>query len=75
MSKCFKAFTPQQLSDEICKKERNLTECPQNLVFTTSVLFPRHFYRDSHSQGITSLSEYLMGAETISVFTERIGPY
>lgn len=32
MSKCFKAFTPQQLSSEICKKERNLTECLLNIV-------------------------------------------
>lgn len=43
MSKCFKAFTPQQLSDEICKKERNLTECAQNnvlpQVFCCPVIF------------------------------------
>lgn len=32
MSKCFKAFTPQQLSDEICKTEENLTELPKNIV-------------------------------------------
>ena len=40
MSKCFKAFTPQQLSDEICKKERNLTECPQNIVLSLLFCFP-----------------------------------
>lgn len=58
-SKCFKAFTPQWLSDEICKKEKNLTECPQNIVLPQVFCFPA-FYRVFHSQGITSVSEYLM---------------
>lgn len=40
MSKCFKAFTPQWLSDEICKKEKNLTECPQNIVLPQVFCFP-----------------------------------
>lgn len=40
MSKCFKVFTPQQLSDEICKKDRNLTECPQNIVLPQVFCFP-----------------------------------
>lgn len=40
MSKCFKAFTPQWLSDEICKKEKNLTGCPQNIVLPQVFCFP-----------------------------------
>lgn len=47
MSKCFKAFTPHQLRDEICRKERNLTECPQNIVL------PQVFCFQSFLQGFS----------------------
>lgn len=60
MSKCFKAFTPHQLGDEICRKERNLTEVCSEQRFTTSVLFPSHSYSDTRSQGVMDLSEYLI---------------
>lgn len=60
MSKCFKAFTPHQPGDEICRKERNLTEVCSEQRFTTSVLFPSHSYSDARSQGAMHLSEYLM---------------
>lgn len=61
MSECFKAFTPHRLGDEICRKERNLTEvCWEQRFFTTSVLFASRSYRDARSQGVTDLSEYLI---------------
>lgn len=60
MSKCFKAFTPHRLGDEICRKERNLTEVCSEQRFTTSVLFPSHSYRDARSPGVMDLSEYLI---------------
>lgn len=45
MSKCFKAFTPHQLGDESCRKEKNLTEVCSKQCFTTSVLFSSRSYR------------------------------
>lgn len=43
MSKRFKAFTPERLTDESCKKDRNLTECARDDVLPPAFCFQAVF--------------------------------
>lgn len=43
MSKRFKAFTPQRLADERCKKDGNLTECARDDVLPPAFCFQAVF--------------------------------